>query len=63
MTRESMAKFRLDRRLIQRRGWISDKELAKELEALPDAASKATTLGEAADASDPNASPTADASA
>lgn len=47
MTRESMEKLRLDRRLIQRRGWIGPRELGAALEALPDVRSKATTLGEA----------------
>jgi hypothetical protein len=46
MHRDSMQQLRLDRRLIRRRGWISAEELARELAALPDAASKATTLGE-----------------
>ncbi len=40
MDRESQRKLRLDRRLIGRRGWIAEKELSKELEALPDAADK-----------------------
>jgi hypothetical protein len=55
MNRESMAKLRLDRRLIRRRGWISDEELESELGALPDSAEKATTLGEIADRLDPGA--------
>jgi hypothetical protein len=49
MNREANQKLRLDRRLIRRRGWISEGELARELERLPDVAQKATTLGEAAD--------------
>ena len=49
MDRDATQQLRLDRRLIGRRGWISKKELAKELEALPDVSAKATTLG-AADA-------------
>jgi hypothetical protein len=44
-----MQKLRLDRRLIRRRGWIGKAELERELGNLPDAASKATTLGDAAD--------------
>ena len=49
MDRRSLEKLRLDRRLIRRRGWISKEELEAELEALPDAGHKLTTLGEAAD--------------
>jgi hypothetical protein len=49
MDRDSMKQLRLDRRLIRRRGWISDQELAQELESLPDASQNAITLGEAAD--------------
>ena len=49
MDRDSMKQLRLDRRLIRRRGWISDQELAQELENLPDAAQNAITLGDAAD--------------
>lgn len=52
MTRESMQRLRLDRRLAHHQGWISEAELAKELDGLPDAASKATTLGEVADESE-----------
>ncbi len=35
-----MRKLKLDRRLIGRRGWISEDELHRELEALPDASDK-----------------------
>jgi len=42
MDRESMARLRLDRRLIGRRRWISAEELERELEQLPDSAHKAT---------------------
>jgi hypothetical protein len=47
MDRDTTQQLRLDRRLIRRRGWISKEELGRELEALPDASSKATTLGAA----------------
>jgi hypothetical protein len=47
MNRDSIQKLRLDRRLVRRPGWISTGELAKALEALPDASSKMTTLGDA----------------
>lgn len=37
---EHATKFRLDRRLAARRGWIAQDQLDKELNALPDAAEK-----------------------
>jgi hypothetical protein len=40
MDQKSMQQFRLDRRLIRRRGWIGREELARSLEALPDVAHK-----------------------
>ncbi|NRA08457.1 MAG: hypothetical protein HRU02_09865 [Myxococcales bacterium] len=52
MNRDSLDKLRVDRRLIGRRGWISHEQLARELEMLPDAQEKATTLGDATDGSD-----------
>lgn len=55
MTRESTEKLRLDRRLLRRRGWISQKELDAAIEALPDVSGKAMTLGEA-EGSDKSAS-------
>ena len=45
MNRESLEKLRLDRRLLHRRGWMSETERQRSLEALPDVSSKATTLG------------------
>jgi hypothetical protein len=45
MNRESLEKLRLDRRLINRRGWMTEAERRRALEALPDTAAKATTLG------------------
>ena len=53
MNRDSLDKLRVDRRLIGRRGWISRDQLAGELEMLPDAQEKATTLGEATDGNNP----------
>jgi len=35
--------MKLDRRLIRRRGWISEPDLERELAALPDVASKAAS--------------------
>jgi len=49
MNRDSMQKLRLDRRLIQRRSWISEKEREAALESLPDVSEKLMTLGEAED--------------
>jgi len=40
MNHEAMEKLRLDRRLINRRGWVSKAELEKELETLPDVSHK-----------------------
>lgn len=50
MNRDSLEKLRFDRRLINRRGWASAAERTRALQELPDAASKATTLGAASDA-------------
>ena len=49
MNREAIAKLRLDRRLIRRRGWIGEAELKRELDGLTDISHKGTTLGDAAD--------------
>lgn len=49
MNRDSIQKMRLDRRLIRRAGWISERELEQELQALPDVSHKLITLGEAED--------------
>ena len=49
MNRDSLAKMRLDRRLLTRRGWIDGNELDQALASLPDVAGKATTLGEVLD--------------
>ncbi len=49
MNRESLQKLRLDLRLVRRRGWTTEAELARELEKLPDASHKSISLGEAAD--------------
>jgi hypothetical protein len=37
---EHAAKYRLDRRLALRRGWIASDQLDKELNALPDVSDK-----------------------
>lgn len=49
MNRNAMQKLRFDRRLLHRRGWMSESELERELAALPDVAAKAVSLGQAAD--------------
>lgn len=45
MDRENLERLRLDVRLIGRRGWISQKDLDRELAALPDAADKIAVSG------------------
>jgi len=40
MNREALKDLRTDRRMINRRGWISKAELEKDLEALPDVSNK-----------------------
>ena len=40
MDSRSLEKLRFDRRLIRRNGWLSQKDLARELEALPDVSEK-----------------------
>jgi hypothetical protein len=52
MDRNSLKQLRLDQRLTDRRTWISEKQLAVELEKLPDVSDKMTTLGEVADRAD-----------
>jgi hypothetical protein len=46
MNREATEKLRLDRRLINRPGWISKAELEKNLEALPDVSDKIAPVEE-----------------
>ena len=41
MHQSAKKQFRLDRRLLGRRGWTDPAELERELEALPDVADKA----------------------
>ena len=60
MDRKSTRRLRLDRRLIRRRGWMSEKELERELAALPDVVAQdrarrgraLRAVGEAGNASD-----------
>jgi hypothetical protein len=44
MDRQSRERLHLDRRLIRRRGHLSQEELDRALAALPDLASKAVTV-------------------
>ena len=57
MNRESMKQLRLDRRLMNRQGWISQKDLQGELEALPDVSDKVAPADDESD--DRTAAPSA----
>jgi hypothetical protein len=59
MDHRSTQKLKLDRRLIRRRGWISQEELERELAALPDVSAKIAELEpqEADSAADRDADP------
>jgi len=48
MDRRSLENMKLDRRLIKREGWISEEELQRQLEALPDVADKVASDDEEA---------------
>ena len=63
MDRNALKKFRLDLRLTRRRAWISEKELALELEKLPDVSHKMITLGDAVDRIESSAGRSADITA
>jgi hypothetical protein len=41
MLQDSIRSLKLDRRLRNRRGWVSDQELSRALEQLPDVKEKA----------------------
>jgi len=41
MVHEHLSHLKLDRRMLRRRGWVPQRELDKELSALPDVADKA----------------------
>ncbi len=45
MDQKSMRRLRLDRRLIRRRGWLSEEDLERELTALPDVSHKIAPVG------------------
>jgi hypothetical protein len=44
LVHDATTKFRLDRRLAQRRGWITPEQLEKEVSSLPDVAEKAEVI-------------------
>jgi hypothetical protein len=46
MVHDSVRNLKFDRRLLRRRNWISQEELAKEIEKLPDAAPRAQVVSE-----------------
>jgi hypothetical protein len=46
MERDSTRRLKLDRRLIGRRGWLSEEELERELAALPDVSHKIAPAGD-----------------
>jgi hypothetical protein len=46
----ALRKLRLDRRLLDRRGWIDPEELQRELESLPDVTTKIAPQEEAGEA-------------
>lgn len=54
----ALRKLRLDRRLIDRRGWISPQALQQELDALPDVSAKIAPVEETSEA--PEGGPGAD---
>ncbi len=55
MNHDSMKALRLDRRLLRRRGWITEEELEKQLSALPDVADKGQVGDAASEAPAPDA--------
>ena len=58
MDRRSVENMKLARRLIERRGWISENDLQKELDALPDVSDKAASDDEDPEPLDEAAGPT-----
>jgi len=49
MLDDALRELRLDRRLMERRGWITRDELVRSLAALPDVATKAAPPDEPAE--------------
>ena len=52
MVHHHLASHRLDRRLLRRRNWVNPKQLAKELDALPDVSEKIRPPEEGQEASE-----------
>ncbi len=48
MDQRSIERLKFDRRLERRRGWVDGKDVARELESLPDAADKVAAPEEVA---------------
>ena len=57
MVHDHLATHRLDRRLLRRRNWVTPKQLAKELEALPDVSDKIRPPEEEPEAGDETKEP------
>jgi hypothetical protein len=52
MVHDHLASHRLDRRLLRRRNWVNPKQLAKELDLLPDVSEKIRPPEEGQEASE-----------
>jgi hypothetical protein len=57
----ALRKLRLDRRMLDRRGWIPQNELERELAALPDVSDKIAATEEAGEPAEGQAADTAGA--
>jgi hypothetical protein len=57
----ALRKLRLDRRMLDRRGWIAREDLERELAALPDAADKIAPTEEPGEPAESPATDTAGA--
>ena len=53
----ALRKLRLDRRLMDRRGWIAPQEMERELAALPDVSGKIAPIEDAGAAAGENPTP------
>jgi len=57
----ALRKLRLDRRMLDRRGWIPQKDLERELAELPDVSAKVAPTEDAAESAEGPAADTAGA--
>ena len=57
----ALRKLRLDRRMLDRRGWIAQKDLERELAELPDVSAKIAPTVDAGEAGESPAADTAGA--